>query len=141
MSRVCSFGCFISNWDAGNYEAAFGEIERFVNREDTAYDVLVKTLLDHLADSGVEFETNAALEVPGSYSREARGLKRRHNSDRNPIDHYDSFRRKQRIMRKRKTGGLIESDKKSKRAIQIELDRIRDVADIHDSPILNTRDE
>lgn len=142
-SAVCSKGCFISNWDAGNYPKAFDEIERFAEIVQATYDPLIKALIEHLNNCGEAIETDATLGIPGAYSREAKRLNPRYHTDRNPLEHLNGLKRKQNQIQKGKgkTKGIIDSTKKSEQAVNVELSRIRSVADVHDSPLLNSTDE
>jgi hypothetical protein len=78
---------------------------------------------------------------PGLESREARGLKPRYTSKRNPLDHLRGLEKKQDQLRKQGKGDGIRSKGKSQQDLNNELGRIRSVDDAHESPITYSRED
>lgn len=138
-SEVASLSLFNCLWEQALFDDAIDEVYRFSRRSDSKrYEEISTEIAEHFRLPVGEIEKVSR----GSYastSPTARGLKRRWNSQKNPLDQLHGIKRKQNAIRKRKSKGIIDSIEKSKQAVDNELRRIRTSGDLADSPITKTK--
>jgi len=136
LASVGLVDCLLS---ANQYEEAIDEIDRYVRLTNSrCYEKLATELAINL-DLPPGREDQAVGS--GLESREARGLKPRFNSNRNPLDHLRGLERKQDLLRKQEKGEGVRSKGKSQQDLNNELGRIRSVDDAHESPITYSRED